>query len=98
MSIRAYLQRAIDLAWRRARAGHVVLLVLPVSEDAESAAEEETKQLDKEWKRDFLEGLRRGRTVKAAAELSGVTRRHARRCYHKDLKFAEAWDEIKRSR
>ena len=58
----------------------------PQSSDAESPNE-------LPWQRIFLDQLRRGKTVKYAAQLVGVARRRVYRFRKKDEIFARRWDE-----
>ena len=51
----------------------------------------EPSPFDRPWKADFLEHLRAGRAVRIAAELAGVSARHAYRCRSEDARFAAAW-------
>ena len=55
----------------------------------------EPKSFDGTWKADFLEHLRAGRTVRHAAELAGVSARHAYRCRREDPQLAAAWSAAK---
>ena len=51
-------------------------------------------QFDRPWKASFLQWLRKGRPVAQAAELAGVSRRHADRCRGSDKEFAAAWAAV----
>lgn len=79
------ISRAIELARRRVAEGEAVVLVVPVGAKPESEA-------DPSWKAEFLNWRRKGRTVKIAAELAGVSERHAYRAYKEDPDFAREWD------
>ena len=68
--------------------GRFLVLFLPL-------ADHEATGFDRPWKKVFLEWLHRGVSIKAAAELAGITREQAHRCRHTDELFRNAWDLVK---
>lgn len=73
-----------------------LVVVLPVNEDAENGRDESS--FDRPWKALFLDWLRHGLTVEKAAELAGVTRRHAYRCRRSDEAFRRGWNLARSTR
>lgn len=87
-SIRAAIEEAqhqADAAGREV----VVIAVAPAAEEPEG--------FNRPWKDEFLEELRRGRTVRHAAELAGVSPRHVYRSRKEDPRFSRAWKAAKKS-
>ena len=64
--------------------GRFLVLVVPIRG--------EEAHFDLPWKKTFIEWLLKGRSVRRAAELSGVSSRHAYRHKESDEVFRNAWE------
>ena len=69
------------------------LIVKTPTKASPSENEKNTSQKKRSWQADFLDWLRRGQTVRRAAELSGVTPRWAYYCRRTDPAFRKHWLE-----
>ena len=72
--------------------GDYQIIILPRrSNDTATELEDLLRQLDAPWKCEFVEWLRSGRSVTQAAELAGITPRHAWRSRKTDGVLSRAW-------
>lgn len=69
--------------------GRFLVVVLPLSD------EEEPSEFDRPWKSAFLRWLSHGLTIQQAADLSGISRKHAYNSRGVDASFREAWDRVR---
>lgn len=84
------IRAAINEAQRQADAAGREVVIIAVAPALRSV--EKPDEFNRPWKEEFLEELRRGRTVRHAAELAGVSARHVYRCKKLDSRFAEKWE------
>ena len=87
--LEASIRAAIAEAQRQAEVEGRDVVVIALAPAASPPTRPEG--FDRPWKAEFLNHLRQGRTVVQAAELAGVTARHAYRCRKEDPAFARAW-------
>lgn len=93
------VKKAIEEALYRTRDNRetvVTVIVLrqsqfPQEDSREPEGVAENLQFDRSWKKRFIEWRKAGRTVTEAAELAGVSKRHACRCRLSDREFGKAW-------
>lgn len=70
--------------------GRFLILILPLPDTKSN--EKDVEGFDLLWKKRFIEWLLKGRSIRQAAQLSGISRRQAYRQKESDEVFRNAWE------